>query len=174
MKKIWGIVLVAVATSAFTIVADEWKKITVMDKVTVEMPGDPEDIDTKGGPQKIKNYSFPDSTELATILIDFTSLGVTEEMLEGLKETEEFKEQLKVGMAQGGVEVVAESEGMLNDKFFYYQFDLSTTKDEKKEISTNRMIFYKSYAITLGYKPGKNGENKELREKYFNSLVITE
>ncbi len=174
MKKLALICLVAFATSAFTIIADDWKKVTVIDKVTVEMPAEPVEVNTNGAPQKVKKYVAVDSAEMATILLDFTAFGMTEEQIDGMKETEEFKEQLKMGMTQNGGEILSESEGKYKDKYFYYQFDLKSVKDGKTSVSTNRMIFYKTYAITLGYKAGKNGENKELRDKYFNSLVIAD
>lgn len=172
MKKFVLVCMIALATSAFTIVADEWKKVAVLDKVTVEMPVEPIDVNTNGAPQKVKKCTAADSTEMATILLDFTAFGMSEDQIEGLKETEEFKEQLKMGLTQSGGEILSESEGRYKDKYFYYQFDIKSKADGKT--STNRMLFYKSFAITLGYKAGKNGENKELRDKYFNSLAITE
>ncbi|BFG69175.1 hypothetical protein KACHI17_00560 [Sediminibacterium sp. KACHI17] len=174
MKKLALICLVALGTSAFTMIAEDWKKVNVTDKVTVEMPVEPVEINTNGAPQKVKKCTAADSTEMATILIDFTAFGMTEEQIEGLKDTEEFKEQLKMGMTQGGGQILSESEGKYKDKYLYYQFEIKSEKDGKPSVSTNRMIFYKTYAITLGYKAGKNGENKELRDKYFNSLTIAE
>lgn len=174
MKKFVLIALTALATSAFTLITEDWKKVSVMDKVTVEMPVEPIEVNTNGGPQKVKRCTVADSTEMATILLDFTALGMTEEQIEGLKDTEEFKEQLKMGMTQGGGEILSESEGKYKDKHLYYQFEIKVVKDGKTFVSTNRMIFYKANLITLGYKAGKNGENKELRDKYFNSLVIAE
>lgn len=175
MKKIVLVALIAIATSAFTIIAEDWKKVNVMDKVTVEMPVDPVDVNTNGAPQKVKKCTVAtDSTEMATILLDFTAFGMTEEQLEGMKDTEEFKEQLKMGMTQSGGEILSESEGKYKDKYFYYQFEIKAVKDGKPIVSTSRMVFYKAYAVTLQYKAGKNGENKELRDKYFNSLAIAE
>ncbi|MBL0883562.1 MAG: hypothetical protein IBJ16_09510 [Chitinophagaceae bacterium] len=174
MKKLALICLVAFATSAFTIIADDWKKVTVIDKVTVEMPAEPVEVNTNGAPQKVKKYVAADSAEITSILLDFGSFGMSEEQIDGMKETEEFKEQLKMGMTQSGGEILSESEGKYKDKHFYYQFDIKSVKDGKTSVSTSRMIFYKAYAVTLVYKAGKEGENKELRDKYFNSLVIAE
>lgn len=174
MKKIILIAMIAVATSAFTLVVEEWKKVTVMEKIAVEMPVDPVDVNTNGSPQKVKKCTIADSTEMAAILLDFTAFGMSEEQIDGLKETEEFKDQLKLGLTQSGGEILSEAEGIYKDKYFYYQFEIKSEKDGKKSVSTNRMVFYKAYAITLRYKAGNNGENKELRDKYFNSLVITE
>lgn len=174
MKKLVLIAMIALVSSAFTIITEDWKKVSVMDKVTVEMPVEPVEVNTNGGPQKVKRCTVADSTEMATILLDFTAFGMTEEQIEGLKDTEDFKEQLKMGMTQSGGEILSESEGKYKDKYLYYQFEIKTVKDGKTSVSTNRMVFYKAYAITLGYKAGKNGENKELRDKYFNSLAIAE
>ncbi len=174
MKKIVLIALIAVTSSAFTIIMEDWKKVNVMDKVTVEMPLEPEEVNTNGGPQKVKRCFASDSTEITSVLLDFTTFGMTEEAIEGMKDTEEFKEQLKMGMTQGGGEILGESEGKHKDKYFYYQFDIKAEKDGSSSVSTNRLVFYKSYLITLRYKAGKNGENKELRDKYFNSLTIAE
>ena len=102
MKKIVLIALIAVTSSAFTIIMEDWKKVSVMDKVTVEMPLEPEEVNTNGGPQKVKRCFASDSTEITRVLLDFTTFGMTEEAIEGMKDTEEFKEQLKMGMTQGG------------------------------------------------------------------------
>lgn len=166
--------MIALVSSAFTIITEDWKKVSIMDKVTVEMPAEPVEVNTNGGPQKIKRYTAADSTEIATILLDFTAFGMTEEQIEGIKDTEDFKEELKMGMTQGGGKILGESEGKHKDKYLYYQFDIKAEKDGNSSVSTNRLVFYKKYLITLRYKAGKNGENKELRDKYFNSLAIAE
>jgi hypothetical protein len=147
MKKLVLIALIAVAGSAFTIITEDWKKVSVMDKVTVEMPLEPEEVNTNGAPQKVKRCIVTDSTEISTILLDFTSLGITEEALEGIKDTEEFKEQLKMGMTQSGGEILKEAEGKYKDKYLYYQFDIKAEKDGQSSVSTNRMVFYKTYLI---------------------------
>jgi hypothetical protein len=36
------------------------------------------------------------------------------------------------------------------------------------------MVFYKQYALTLTYQSGGSGEKKEIKDQYFNSLVIAE
>ena len=93
---------------AFTPLTEDWKTFDVVSKVKLSMPTDPVPVDAKGGPQEIKKCIMADSTELALILLDFTKLGMTEEMLEGLKDTEDFKEQIKSGFVANGGEIKSE------------------------------------------------------------------
>ena len=37
-----------------------------------------------------------------------------------------------------------------------------------------RIVFYKQYAIMLSYIPGKQGNDKTLMDKFYNSLTISE
>lgn len=174
MKKILVIALVVIS-SAFTIIAEDWKSVTVVDKVTVSMPTEPVEVSTGGAPQKVKKCTMSDSTELGAILLDLTLLGLTEEQIDALKDTEDFKEQIKMGITQSGGEIKSESEGKHKDKYLYYQFDLEVpNKAGKKVINTTRMVFVKKYAITLTYQAGSAGEKKEIKDQYFNSLAVAE
>lgn len=169
--------LVLISTSlfmAFTPFTEDWKTFEVLPKVKLSMPSDPVPVDAQGGPQETKKCVMADSTEMALILLDFTKLGVTEEMLEGLKDTEEFKEQVKSGFVASGGVITAESEGKYADKHLYYQFSLEVPKDNKKVMNITRIVFYKQYAIMLSYLPGKQGNDKTLMDKFYNSLTISE
>ena len=79
-----------------------------------------------------------------------------------------------MGLTQSGAVVKAESEGKYSDKHMYYQFDLEIKKNGKTFLNTTRMVFYKNYAFTLTYQAGLSGEKKEIKDQYFNSLVISE
>ena len=173
MKKIFVIVL-AVVGSAFMPVLTDWKTVDIIEKVKISMPTEPVIVDAQGGPQLIKKSVMADSTELGLIVLDFTKLGVPQEELDALKDTEEFKEQIKMGITQRGGEVKAEAEGKYKDKHTYYQFDLEISKNGRKFHNTTRMVFYKQYALTLTYQSGGSGEKKEIKDQYFNSLVIAE
>jgi|GEM_PF-1882105 len=176
MKKLLVIALVVLG-SAFAPVMNDWKTVDVVEKVKISMPAEPVVVDAEGGgPQQIKKSTMADSTELGLIVLDFTKLGagITEEMLEGLKDTEEFKEQIKTGITQSGAIVKAESEGKYSEKHLYYQFDLEIKKNGKTFLNTTRMVFYKQYAFTLTYQSGNAGEKKDIKDQYFNSLVISE
>jgi len=173
MKKILVIVLVVIG-SAFVPAVSDWKTVDVIKKVKISMPSEPISVDAAGGPQQIRKSVMPDSTELGLIVLDFTKMGITEEQIEALKDTEEFKEQIKMGISMSGGTVKAETEGKHDNKHLYYQFDLEIAKDGKKLNNTTRMVFYKQYAFTLTYQSGNAGEKKEIRDQYFNSLVISE
>jgi len=173
MKKVLVIVL-AVIGSAFAPGMADWKTVDVIEKVKISMPTEPVSVDAAGGPQQIRKSVMADSTELGLIVMDFTKMGITEEQIEALKDTEEFKEQIKQGISMSGGLVKAESEGKYANKHLYYQFDLEINKDGKKFNNTTRMVFYKQYAFTLTYQSGNAGDKKEIKEQYFNSLVITE
>lgn len=173
MKQL--LVLISISLfMAFTPLSEDWKTIDVVEKVKLSMPSEPLPVDSKGGPQEIKKCIMTDSTELALILLDFTKLGVTEEMLEGLKDTEDFKEQIKGGFVANGGEIKSESEGKYADKHLYFQFNLEVPKDDKKVSNITRIVFYKHYAIMLSYIPGKQGNDKALMDKFYNSLSISE
>ena len=173
MKKILVIVF-AVIGSAFVPAVSDWKTVDVIEKVKISMPSEPIPVDAAGGPQQIRKSVMADSTELGLIVMDFTKMGITEEQIEALKDTEEFKEQVKMGISMSGGTVKSDAEGKYNNKHLYYQFDLEITKDGKKLNNTTRMVFYKQYAFTLTYQSGSGGEKKEIRDQYFNSLVISE
>lgn len=173
MKKLLVIGL-AIIGSAFVPVETDWKTVDVVEKVKISMPTEPVSVDAQGGPQQIKKSVTTDSTELGLIILDLTKLGVPEEQLEALKDTEEFKEQIKMGITSSGGVIKAESEGKYNNKFIFYQFELEIDKNGKKLNNTTRMVFYKQYALTLTYQAGIAGEKKEVKDQYFNSLVISE
>jgi len=173
MKKLLVIAL-AVVGFAFMPIVSDWKTVDVIEKVKISMPTEPVSVDAAGSPQQIRKSVMSDSTELGLIVMDFTKMGITEEQIEALKDTEEFKEQIKQGISMSGALVKAELEGKHDNKHLYYQFDLETIKDGKKLNNTTRMVFYKQYAFTLTYQSGNAGEKKEIKDKYFNSLVITE
>lgn len=173
MKKILVIVL-AVIGSAFVPAVSDWKTVDVIEKVKISMPSEPITVDAAGGPQLIRKSVMADSTELGLIVMDFTKMGITEEQIEALKDTEEFKEQIKMGISMSGGTVKADAEGKHDNKHLYYQFDLEISKDGKKLNNTTRMVFYKQYAFTLTYQSGNAGEKKDIRDQYFNSLVISE
>lgn len=174
MKK-FLVVACAWMGMAFMPLATDWKSVEVVEKVKVSMPTEPVVVDAGGGPQQIKKSVMADSTELVLMVLDFTKLGVSEEQLEALKDTEDFKEQIKMGITQNpGVVVKAETEGRYNDKHLYYQFDLEVEKNGKKVTNTTRMVFYKKYALSLTCQNATGGVKKEIQDQYFNSLVITE
>lgn len=173
MKKILVIIL-AIIGSAFTTADLDWKNVTVIEKVKVSMPTEPFFVDTGGGPQQIRKSLMADSTELGLIVLDFTKIGISEEQIEALKDTEEFKEQVKQGISQSGVQIKSESEGQYNNKHLYYQFELEISKNGKKMNNITRMVFYKQYAFTLTYQSGNTGDKNEIKDQYFNSLIITE
>lgn len=173
MKKILVIVLVVIGTAFIPGMAD-WITVDVIEKVKISMPTEPVSMDAGAGPQQIRKFMMIDSTELGLIVLDFTKLGVPQEELDALKDTEEFKEQIKTGITQSGGEIKGESEGKYNDKYMYYQFELEISKNGLKFNNSTRMVFYKQYALTLTYQPGGSGEKKDIKDRYFNSLVIAE
>lgn len=171
MKKVITVLSLFVL-SAFTTKGDEWKPVSLADKVEVSMPGDAKD--EMNGPQKGKKAVMMDSTEISGTVIDFAAFGLSEEQLTSMMETDMFKEQLKSGMTAQGGTIVAETSGRYNDKFFYYQFDIDAEKDGKKAKVLVRLVFYKGLGIALNIKGGKNGVEEKVRDQYFNSLKLAE
>lgn len=172
MKKSLACIL-ATTLMSFMTISEDWKIVDVVEKVKISMPTVPVEVET-GGPQKIKKCSTADSTELGVIVLDLIQVGGTEEELESLDDPEFFKEQIKMGIAQSGAVIKAESSGKYKDKYTYYQVDLEITKNGKKVNNTSRILLIKKYLLTLTYQPGSAGEKKEIKYQYFNSLVIAE
>jgi hypothetical protein len=172
MRKSLACIL-ATAFMAFTTISEDWKIVDVVEKVKISMPTAPVEVET-GGPQKIKKCTTTDSAELGAIVLDLAQVGGTEEEIESLDDPEAFKEQIKMGISQSGAVIKAESSGKYKDKYTYYQVDLEITKDGKKANNTTRILLIKKYLLTLTYQPGPSGEKKEVRDQYYNSLVISE
>lgn len=173
MKQV-AIILFGLIISAFGMKTDEWKPvILVADKVAVSMPG--EIKETEDGGRKVKMAGLPDSTLLSAMVLNMGDFGLTEEMLGQQLEEASFKEQFKQGVTQGGNgHVNAESSGKYKDKYVYYQFDFDAEIEGQRKRLVMRAVFYKTYAVSLNYIPGRNGADTAVRDKFFNSLKLTE
>ena len=171
MKKIF--LVLAVASFAFSVNAQDLKPITVMEKVTVGLPGTPTEDNSKGMP--VQKVTMDDSTEFYAGVIDFSVFGMDEATLQKMAGTEDFKEQMESGVAmQSGAKLVKNDAGKYADKYTMYDMLVEIDKDGKKGTVMTRTIFYKQYGIAITYKPGIKGENAELKNKVFNSVKIAE
>ncbi len=171
MKKLLASVIIAFA--AFTVNAQELKLITLMDKVTVTLPGTPIEDNSKGVP--MQKVVLDDSSEFYAGVIDFSVFGMDEAMLQKMAGTDEFKQQMEGGIGtQPGVTLVKNEQGKYADKYISYDMVLNVEKDGKKAVVSNRNVYYKQYSISISYKPGPKGENAELKNKVFNSIKIAE
>ena len=116
-----------------------------------------------------------DGSEFSAFAMDYSKFGMTEEMLQAMAGTEEFKEQMETGIGmQPGVKIIKNEAGKYNEKYYSFDMVLEMDKDEFKGNVNQRTVFYKQYGITMIYKPGKSGENNEMKDKVFNSLKIAE
>ena len=150
--------------------AQNWTATKIIDSVTVLMPGTPTSSVKQGqeGHQLVMN----DSTKLTFLTINFEDFGLTEDALAAMLDTDEFSEQYKSGIASQG-EVVSEKKGKLNDKYTWYEYEMKTTDDKGKSVTTYiRTTFYKAYGIATVYTPGLKGLDAAIKDKYFGSLVF--
>jgi len=171
MKKF--LVPVLITFFSFTTIADEWKTITLTDKVTVSLPGTATEDNSKGIP--MQKVILADSTEIDAFALDYSKFGLNEQMLQQMAGTDAFKQQMETGISmQQGMKLVKNESGKYNNKYSSYDMTLNVDKDGYKGNINQRTVFYKSYGITMIYKPGKKGEDAALRDKLFNSLKIAE
>lgn len=161
------------ALFSFTAIADDWKTITLTDKVTVSLPGAATEDNSKGIP--MKRVVLADSTEINAFALDYSTFGLNEQMLQQMAGTDAFKQQIETGVSmQPGLKLIKNEGGKYNDKYTSYDMTLEVDKDGYKGTINQRTVFYKQYGITLMYKPGQKGEDTALRDKVFNSLKIAE
>jgi hypothetical protein len=164
---------VLITLFSFTTVADDWKTITLIDKVTVSLPGTPTEDKSKGIP--MQSVVLADSTEVNAFALDYSTFGLNEQTLQQMAGTDAFKQQMETAISmQPGIKLVKNESGKYNGKYASYDMTLNADKDGYKGTVNQRTVFYKQYGITLIYKPGKKGEDAALRSKLFNSLKIAE
>jgi len=158
---------------SFTAIKQDWKAVSLLDKVQVSLPANATMDTTKG--IAMQKAVFADSTELDAFALDYAKFGMTEQMLQQMAGTDEFKQQMEAGIAtQPNVKLLKNESGKLNNKYVYYDVTLEVDSKGKKNTVKQRMVFYKQYGLTLIYKPGKNGEDAALKDKFFSSLKIAE
>lgn len=151
----------------------ELQNISLIDKVTIGMPGTATDDNSKGIP--MKKVVLEDGTEFNAFTIDYSTFGMTEETLQAMAGTDGFKDQMESMVAsQKGMKIVKNEAGKYNNKYICYDMLVDVDKDEYKGTMYQKMIFYKQYSISLLYMPGKKGMNLELKDQVFNSLKIAE
>lgn len=171
MKKF--LILAIIALFSFTTIADDWKTVTLMDKVTVSLPGVASEDKSKG--ILVQKVVLADSTEINAFALDYSTFGLNEQMLQQMAGTDAFKQQMETGISmQPGVKLVKNEGGKYNDKYALYDMVLDIDKDGFKGTINQRTVFYKQYGITMIYKPGQKGTDTALRDKLFNSLKIAE
>jgi len=158
---------------SFTTIADEWKSINLMEKVTVSLPGTPLSDNTKGIP--LQKVVLADSSEAIASIVDFSTFGLTEEMLQQLAGTDQFKQMMESQVAnQTGVKIIKNEMGKFNDKYTMYDLVIESSNEALKGLLYQRTVFYKKYGINMMYKVGKKGLDEAVKDKLFNSLKIAE
>ncbi len=171
MKKIF--LPVVMSLLAFTTIADDWKTVTLIDKVTVSLPSTAAEDNSKGLP--MQKAVLSDSTEIDAFALDYTKFGMTEEMLQKMAGTDEFKQQMETGISmQPGVKLIKNEAGKYAGKYPSYNMILDVDKDGMKGTVNQQTVFYKQYGITMIYRPGTKGADTTLRDKLFHSLKIAE
>ena len=171
MKKI--LATIAVIACTYSAKSQTWTDFKLADKINVSLPGTPTEDKSKGMP--VQKVVLDDSAEIYAGVIDYSVFGMDEAMLQKLAGTDEFKQQMEAGIGmQPGVTLVKNDAGKYDEKYYSFDMVLNVDKDGKKSTVSNRQVIYKQYGIIMGYKPGLKGENATLRDKFFNSLKISE
>lgn len=171
MKKF--LIPAIIALFSFTTIADDWKTVTLIDKVTVSLPGTATEDKSKGIP--MQKVVLADSTEIDAFALDYSTFGLTEQMLQQMAGTDAFKQQMETGISmQPGMKLIKNEAGKFNNKYTSYAMTLDVDKDGYKGTINQQTVFYKQYGITIIYKRGQKGEDAALRDKLFNSLKIAE
>lgn len=171
MKRI--LIPVMIVLLSFTSTSDDWKTISLIDKVTVSLPGSATEGKLSGVP--MQKAVLADSTEINAFALDYSTFGLNEQMLQQMAGTDAFKQQMEAGIGmQQGVKLVKNESGKYNGKYASYIMTLDVDKDGYKGSIQQQTVFYKQYGITMIYKPGKKGTDTALRDKLFNSLKIAE
>ena len=147
----------------------DWTIITINDRIKVSMPGTPKP-EVKNG-NTLYNLFLDDSTKLTSMAIDMTAMGLNEEQVAELSLTDEFKTQFKQGIQTEGLKVIKENYGQFKG-VNYYEFEVEKRTDSKVTSFVMRTVFYKHYLIQLLHTPGTKGEDKVLKDKFFNSLQL--
>ncbi len=171
MKK--ALLVAFVALMSFALPGFEWQTLTLMEKVTIKMPGKPVDDESKGFP--MKKVVLEDGSEVNAFALDYTNFGLTEDSLKQIAGTDAFGKLLEeeITTTQQGVKVISNDPEKYNGKYASYDMVLDVAKEDYKGIVYQRIVFYKTFGVTLIYKPGrKDKEDKELKKEFFNSLTI--
>lgn len=162
-----------IALFSFTSIADDWKTVTIMDKVTVSLPAAAAEDKSKG--ITMQKAVLADSTEMNAFSLDYATFGLTEQTLQQMAGTDAFKQQMETGISmQPGIKLIKNEVGKFKDKYTSYELTLDMNKDGYKGIVNQKTVFYKQYGIMLIYKPGLKGADTVLKNKLFNSLKIAE
>lgn len=172
MKKAF-LSIAVITLFSFTIIQQNWKTVSLLDKVQVSLPANATEDKSKGIP--MQKAVLADSTGLEAYALDYATFGMTEQMLQQMAGTDEFKQQMEAGIAaQPNVKLIKNEQGKLNNKYVYYDITLQVDSKGKPNMVKQRMVFYKQYGLTLTFKPGKNADDPVLRDKFFTSLKIAE
>lgn len=171
MKKL--ILSLAITLFSIALHAQELKTVTLLEKVTIGLPGTPVEDNAKGMP--VQKVMLPDSTEVGVGVIDFSVMGLDESKLKSMVEGGEFKQQSEAMVSmQPGLTLVKNEEGKYAGKYYSYDMQVNADIEGKKSTVSSKMVIYKTYGISISYKPGNNGENDDLKNRIFNSLKIAE
>lgn len=164
--------LVGIVFAIMGMAQQNWSTIALTEKVTISMPGTPK-VEDRGG-RKTNVSKLADSSSFLCLAIDFSAMGLSEEVLASMAPTEEFKEQFKTGLLQStpNANIISDKIITVLEKYTAYDFEIETEEKGKKTKRFSRVVFYKSFAITINYSAGLNGPNVADKDKYFNSLKI--
>ncbi len=90
---------------SFTTITDDWKTVTLIDKVTVSLPGVATEDKINGIP--MQKVVLPDSTEINAFAVDYSTFSLNEQTLQQMAATDAFKQQIETGISmQPGVKLL--------------------------------------------------------------------
>ncbi len=148
----------------------EWKRTSIDEIVSVEIPGEPEKKDEQNG----LSYSFrsKDSAAYAINVIDFSKFGYDSATLQAMVPQEMFLEQIKTLMTQQlpGAEI-KEAKIITVGNYTAYDIVIETDKNGKKNLKYSLLIFVGSKAYWFVYASSETSA-PESKERFFKSIEI--
>ncbi len=149
---------------------NQWKRTSIDEIVSVEIPGEPEKKDE----QNVLSYSFrsKDSAAYAVNVIDFSKFGMDSATLQAMVTQEMFLEQFKAGMTQQlpGAEI-KEAKIITVGNYTAYDIVIEADKNGKKILTYSLNIFVGSKDYSFVYASSETS-TPESKERFFKSIEI--
>lgn len=157
----------------FAFVTADWVKVDLDNRVSINFPSAPKQMDSGGNPMWVQDVDK--NSRCMAVIIDFNNYGLDSISLAAEMEKEEALEQFKTGMLGQipGATIISENITTTQGK---KTFELLIDMGAKDTSQLNRMysksIIAGTKMYSLSFFEKENAPQKEMREKYFNSIKI--
>lgn len=165
------LVLLTIGTVFTTHAQEGWQVVSIDERFTVKMPGQPEKKDMDG--LNLYQYAGTDSSSYVVTVVDLANYGVDSAMLQSMVGTDMFMEQFKSGITSQseGTEIVSSTTGKLDDYTTYtFELDVPVKSRDTKVRAYSYTVFVGSRAYSMNYVDAK-GMNAG-KEPFFDSAKV--